>query len=330
MRERARDTYLLPSLGDVLSDKTLLQPPVQLVPGLVWEARSTVLSSLPKAGKSTIACQATAALTMGGDLFGCRAAPVPVAYFSLDEYIGDTARRLVAFGADPHLTAITNERPPSPDAMAGALDAISARLAVIDTISRCWLGYVDDSNDAECVRGWLAPYLEALRSIKCASLWLHHTGKAGLRGLGSVALEAEPDATLVLVHPAQRKMLNADGEHDEDDAAPDDGRRVIQGMTRFTPHIRTALKYEGGRYAVDATPLSRRVRVLRAAGGPNGPFKKGELATLAGGRREATLALIDELRAGGLLAESHGSYTVTDAGRALSTQNDSDEGGEVI
>jgi hypothetical protein len=306
------------SLAEWLTHPELLQAPAAMVPLLLWQGRSTFLSGLPKAGKSTLAAQIAATLSVGGELFGQRLAAMSVLWFALDEFFGDAVRRLHDFGADPARVYIESERPSGVGELCSWCKELGVGLVIIDTATRWWLGRVKKSNDAEEVRAFLAPYLDAMRDLGVAVLILHHTSKAGLRASGSIALEAEPDVSLVLVHPSQRRLLNASGndELDEDNAKPDDGKRIVQGTSRFSPHIRLALKFEGNRFALDAESTSRRDRILEAAGKPNGPFLKGELATQAGGKRQNTLELIDELRALGLLDENHGRYSLSAAGRA--------------
>jgi AAA domain len=305
-----------PTLGDWIADPSLLEPPHPLVDDLIWEARSTILSGLPKCGKTTLACQVSAALSNGGVVFGRRVQPTPVVWLALDEALGDTVRRLLRFGANTLTTRVTNERPKRPGNLVDLCRRSDSRLVIVDTLARWWFGDVKKSGDAEDVREFLVPWIDALRDASVASLPLHHTSKSGVRGAGSYALEAEPDACLVLVHPAQRRMLHADADDADrgDVSDTDDGRRILQGTSRFTPHIKLSLRFDGEQFSVDGQAESRRTRVLRAA--EIGNRTKSDLADAAGGKRQKTLQLVDALRDEGALHEEHGRYRLTDRGLA--------------
>lgn len=57
-------------LDEVLADPTMLQPPLALVPGLVWRGRLSMLAGREKDGKSTFAAAGVAAMTRGHEFLG--------------------------------------------------------------------------------------------------------------------------------------------------------------------------------------------------------------------------------------------------------------------
>ncbi|MDB4893177.1 MAG: hypothetical protein JWL61_5032, partial [Gemmatimonadetes bacterium] len=81
-------------LDELMENESIMRPPPPIVPRLAWAGRSTLLAAREKAGKSTLTGFLTAAVTNGTDFLGEFCAKGDVLVIGLEEFIGDTARRL--------------------------------------------------------------------------------------------------------------------------------------------------------------------------------------------------------------------------------------------
>ena len=129
------------SLGELLTDPSLLEEPEVLIPYLAVASRITLLSGREKSGKSTLTAQLIADATTGRPIFGQPASPrVSVLWYAIDEPLGDTVRRLQTLGADLDHLFISD----APRTWQELVECLAEDLAehpgvslvVIDTLSR--------------------------------------------------------------------------------------------------------------------------------------------------------------------------------------------------
>ncbi len=262
-----RSLPVVRSLGDILSDPRITQPPTFIIPGLVEAGAVTLLSGAPKAGKSTFASQLAADFSAGRPaLDGTPMGPGRVLWFAIDEPLRRLAQRLPTLHPDEDAFRIVGRDGEilTPDSFAALLEEEDPALVVLDTLSQCAADNGIKVNDAESV----APFIKALVSAvqardHCGALLLFHAPHHSARASGSVQWAAVVDATLVLRRPAARMLRPGESPDDAtNDADGEDGRRILEGVTRWGGELRTQLSYRDGQYAIGTgtAPLIDRVR----------------------------------------------------------------------
>lgn len=292
------------TLGECLSDPTLLEPPAVLVPHLAVVGRCTLLSGREKSGKSTLTAQLVADASQGRPVLGAPTSePVMTLWYAIDEPLGDTARRFAALDADLS-RVIVNEHPRTVADLLAHLAADLAKfpdvsLVVVDTLSR--LLSTVKTNAADQVEPVLWRLVDTFRKHDRAAVLLYHTGKAGKEYRGSTAIGATVDEILTL----QRRGEDTDDEDAEED---DDGRRKLVQQGRHL-NGRVQLAYNAGRYGLLDDVNPPRERILRAL--EDGPAKsRNDLAKRAKGKRKAVLAAIEELYQSGEILETDKGFTL--------------------
>ena len=155
-----------------------------VVDDLMPESGMSILGSPPKAGKSTLARCACAAVTGASDevlgrsvtergnaLYFHMEGPAAVAFEHMKEIDPDGKVNFVLQGPDL----------PEPGARVAAMEqaiiALEPRIVIVDTLAKFVSG-VPDINDYNTVSAALAPYDAMLSRHKCHVCWLHHTGKS--------------------------------------------------------------------------------------------------------------------------------------------------------
>jgi RecA-family ATPase len=93
-------------LDEVWENDEMMQPPAPVVPYLAWGSRSTLLAAREKSGKSTLTGYMAAQVSRGGEFLGEPCQRGHVLIIGLEEFIGDTARRLQQFGANGKMISI--------------------------------------------------------------------------------------------------------------------------------------------------------------------------------------------------------------------------------
>ncbi len=81
-------------LDEVWENVKLMQPPAPVVPYLAWGSRSTLLAAREKSGKSTLTGYIAAQVSRGGTFLDEPCHQGNVLIVGLEEFLGDTARRL--------------------------------------------------------------------------------------------------------------------------------------------------------------------------------------------------------------------------------------------
>jgi AAA domain len=255
------------SLGEILSDPKIMRPPTFIVPGLVESGAVTLLSGPPKAGKSTYASQVAADFSRGrAAIDGTPMRAGRVLWFAIDEPLRRLAHRLPALDADPdHFLVVGRENDRlTPDRFAALIEQEAPALVVVDTLSQLAADNGIKVNDAESVAPFIKDLVCAVQAREhCGALLLFHSPHHAARASGSVAWAAVVDATLVLRRPAARVLRPGQSPDDDaDEGTAEDGRRILEGITRWSGEQRTMLSFRDGRYRLGTgeAPLIERVR----------------------------------------------------------------------
>jgi putative DNA primase/helicase len=125
-------------LDELLENDAVMRPPMPIVPRLVWAARSTLLAAGEKSGKSTLTGYLAAQVSRGRTFLGEPCESGVVLIVGLEEYIGDCARRLRDFDADPVRVHVMHKLPSDPDARPSAIMAriqeLRPVLVIVDSL----------------------------------------------------------------------------------------------------------------------------------------------------------------------------------------------------
>lgn len=179
-------------LGEVLDNEELMAPPIAVVPRLAWRGRTTLLSAQVKGGKSTLVGYLAAQVSNGGYFLGAPCLRGSVMIVSLEEALGDTARRLKHFDAHPRYVRLAEHLKGDDKAKLLELRAEIERnkpvLVIVDTLMAYASGDVDSENDASQMQ----PIVQALTNLAhvtgTAILIVHHNAKGGgYRGSSAIA-----------------------------------------------------------------------------------------------------------------------------------------------
>jgi RecA/RadA recombinase len=196
IEERLADPGPLRTLADILRDPSVLELPETVVPRLAYRGRVTLVAGREKSGKSTLAGAGAACVSAGRPFLGETTTPTRVLWVSLEEHLGDLARRFVEHGAEPE-NVLVLERPS--DGLAELETAVrvhAPRLVVLDSLAEFCDRWVDEASQAS---QWVAP-LAALRSLaRTHDLGLqliHHARKSDGRYRDSFAIGAAVDVIL--------------------------------------------------------------------------------------------------------------------------------------
>jgi hypothetical protein len=255
------------TLAELLADPLLMQPPRFIIPRLVEAGAVSLLIGRPKEGKSTLACQLAADLSAGrAALDGTTMDQGTVLWFAIDEPMRRFVPRAENMGADPkrfHVVARDGD-PLTPARIAALLEEVNPSLVVIDTLSQLASDNGIKPNDAESVVPFMKALVSAIQSRpNCGALLIFHAPHHANRAAGSLQWSATVDAMFVLRRRAAK--IPKAGESPDDDAETpegEDGRRILEGISRWDGNQRLQLTYAGGRYALGTgeAPLIDRVR----------------------------------------------------------------------
>jgi putative DNA primase/helicase len=184
-------------LDELLENDSVMRPPPVIVPRLAWAGRSTLLAAREKAGKSTLAGYVTAAVANGSRFLGepCQLGTVLV--IGLEEFIGDTARRLREFRADPTRVHLVSRFSGTPELqheeLSAHVAAVDPVLVIIDSLSAYGRGLVNDDNSATEMTAVMQPLTSVAHESGASLVLIHHTTKATGKSRGSTAITAGVD-----------------------------------------------------------------------------------------------------------------------------------------
>ncbi|MDB4893105.1 MAG: radA, partial [Gemmatimonadetes bacterium] len=149
----------------------------------------------------------TAAVTNGTDFLGEFCAKGDVLVIGLEEFIGDTARRLKHFGANPKKVFLVDrfagEPDMRPEEFRAHVEAVSPLLVIIDSLSAYSRGQVQDDNNASQMTKVVQPLTDVVHQMGCALIIIHHATKSTGRARGSTAITAGVDVVCEFDIPAE-------------------------------------------------------------------------------------------------------------------------------
>ena len=304
-------------LRDLLADPELLREPAQQIPHLTTENATTLFVAREKAGKTTLAAQATTRYLNRepflGVESGCAAEP-RVLWYTIDEPTRDTVIRFRDLGSSPDRLFVSDHPRTLPELLAHLRADLLDQpytLVVIDTLSRALQQSGIKTNDPDDVGAAVRSIVDVLRTHRVAGLLIYHTNKAGDEYSGAVSIGATVDEIVVL------KPRGGDADNDGDGPPIETGKRwLICRGRRLRGSF--ALEFREGTYELDGSTAEDEIarKILCAAEQADTPLKKSELAAkVKGHRRTKVLGKIDELRADGALAENANKYTISPRGR---------------
>lgn len=202
-------------LDEILGNDQLMRPPAPIVPRLVWRGRSTLLAAQEKSGKSTLIGFLAAQVSRGGLFLGdpCQAGDVLIV--ALEESLGDVARRLRHFGADPARIHVVDRLPPDPrerpEALMDHIRAVLPTLVLVDTLMAYGSGIVEDENAVAQMQPLVQGLTDVAHRMDVGLCAAHHNKKTGgYRGSsaigGAVDLIAEMSIPDEERDPRRRKL----------------------------------------------------------------------------------------------------------------------------
>ena len=184
-------------LDELLDNDSIMRPPPPIVPRLAWAGRSTLLAAREKAGKSTLTSYLTACVSRGRPFLGEPCAQGDVLVIGLEEYIGDTARRLRHFDADSKFVHLVDRfaGDPSqrPEEVRAHIESVGPILVIIDSLSAYGLGQIQDDNNASQTIKVVQPLTDVVHQLGCALVLIHHATKATGKYRGSTAIGGAVD-----------------------------------------------------------------------------------------------------------------------------------------
>jgi hypothetical protein len=272
-------------LSTILADPAALEPPALVIPRLAWRGRTTLLAAREKAGKSTLATAAAAAVSQGVLWLGDATTPGTVLWVALEEHVSDLAARFHDWQADAariHVIDSLWGLDEPMDALHAEACAVMPTLLVVDTLS----ALVDATGarpDPGSSTAW-TPIMSALtriaRDTDAAVVHLHHARKSDGAYRDSSAIGAGVDAIVEM----------ADG--------PDADVRVLRVRARWQVgdySIRLAGEPGAKRYELATGEPSLDARVLQYVEAHPGCSARAVRAGVAG-RTEDIGAAIRRLR----------------------------------
>jgi len=275
-----------------------MSPSDPIAPPLFYRGRTVLVAGREKVGKSTLVGGLVAAVTTGGDFLGQAATAGDVLYYSLDEALPDTLQRLQRLGADLTRVFLCTEAPTAPE-LAARLAKYQEALVVIDTINE--LVAHRDLKDASVIMPVLKPIVQALRDAGASGVLLGHASKGRGEFLGAVQIGGVVDAPLTLRRYASRHAPTDAQPNDDDESPPDDGRRVLEGKTRWAGAVKMKLMLDGERYVLLAPPASLREQVLQAI--RRGNATRSALLSIVRHRAQDVRRVLDELIREGVVVD---------------------------
>lgn len=237
-------------LDELWENDAIMRPPPPVVPRMAWSGRSTLLAAREKIGKSTLVGYIAAQVSRGGTFLGEPCPAGDVLIVCLEEYPGDTARRLKQFNADAtriHLLIGFSGDPHSrPQELAEHVEAVDPLLVIVDTLAAYSHGLADDDNSATQMTAVLQPISKIAHEKHVALILVHHSRKTDGRARGSTAITAGTDVVCEIDAP-------------DEDAEPT--LRRVRTVGRVPVQREYQIRYDGDTYTLDKgdAPLDQRI-----------------------------------------------------------------------
>lgn len=239
------------TVSELIARPELLAAPELVLPHLAWRGRLTLVSAVPKHGKSTLIRQGVAAKVTGAPFLEETIRSGRVGMLCLDEPLGDLVRSLYDQGVRGGV--LVREDRPGLEELEETIAGESIELLVIDTLSEFCTGLVDSMNDT----AQSAPIMSALRGIarrtECAIVVIHHLNKAGTSSAGSLQWEAGADVIVTMRQAedvATRRVCRARGRGVFEDFvldwSGDDGYSLASGELSLDLRVYKAIEGNPG------------------------------------------------------------------------------------
>lgn len=277
-------------LSEILRNESVMRPPPPVVPYLAWSARSTLLAAREKSGKSTLTGYMAACVTRGSDFLGEPCERGKVLIVGLEEYIGDTARRLKTFSADENLVEIVTmflgNPADRPSELRAHVEAVGPMLVIVDSLIAYSEGMVSDASNSTQTQLIVSGLTSIAHDTGAALVLIHHARKSDGKYRDSSAIggavdiiaevfppDEESDPTLRRVRPKGRVPARPvdfrfTGESyilaDDSAVKPPLDQRIVS-LLRDRPGLSANAVVEALRDNREAT-LSR-IRLMIASGG---------------------------------------------------------------
>lgn len=287
MQARKRTRWRLDELWE---NDAIMRPPPAIVPRLAWSGRSTLLAAREKAGKSTLTGFITAAVSNGSQFLGESCAQGDVLVIGLEEFIGDTARRLRHFGADPtkvHLVdRFAGEPDLRPDEFRDHVTSVAPLLVIIDSLTAYSHGQIQDDNNATQMAKVVQPLTDVVHQMGVALVLIHHSGKASGKYRGSTAIGGGVDMVCEFDIPAEDT---------------DPTLRRVRSMGRVPVPRSYDIRFDGDTYSLntsESAPIDDRILAVVSS---RPMVTANDVAEAIGGRRTEVLTLIAHMLASGRL-----------------------------
>lgn len=277
-------------LDELWENDAIMRPPPPIVPRFAWASRSTLLAAREKAGKSTLTGFLTAAVSNGTRFLDGQCAQGDVLVIGLEEFIGDTARRLREFRADPKHVYLVDRFAGEP-AMRGAefrdhVESVAPLLVIIDSLTAFGLGIVSDDNNASQMQSVVQPLTDVVHSLGCALIIIHHTTKATGKSRGSTAITAGVDLVVEIDIPREDT---------------DPTLRRVRSVGRVPVPRLYEIRFDGNDYSLTdgvEAPLDERI-IVAVQNRPG--ISAHEVAEAVNARRNEVLTRIGHMLADGRL-----------------------------
>ena len=211
----------------VVTAAALLAEPVTPTPWLVEkmipEGGLALIVAKPKAGKSTLARTLAVSIGRGLSWLGRFVESGPTLYVALEDRRLAVRDHFAQLGLGEHGNRISVYVGPAPsepvDWLAGQIDELKPRLAVIDPLFR-FLPQVDDENSYAELTNKTGALIDLARASKCAIALTHHARKSGGEDgdetLGSTALFGAVDTLLTIRRDGAARTVSTVQREGED------------------------------------------------------------------------------------------------------------------
>lgn len=199
-------------LDELWQNEAIMRPPPPIVPYLAWASRTTLLAAREKSGKSTLTGYMAARVSVGGDFLGEPCHRGRVLILGLEEYIGDTARRLKEFRADGRMIELVDHFAGSaadrPDEVRAHLEAVDPILVIIDSLIAYASGVVTDANNATQTQAIVQSIANLSHETTAAFVIIHHARKADGKYRDSSAIGGAVDVIAEVFPPEETEKTD--------------------------------------------------------------------------------------------------------------------------
>jgi len=243
-------------LDEIWESDSLMRPPNPIVPYLAWASRSTLLAAREKSGKSTLVGYVSARVSTGGDFLGEPCARGDVLIIGLEEFIGDTARRLRDFDADGTRVTLV-DRFAGTDRLAEIRQHIvdvKPLLVIVDSLVAYSRGLITDANNATQTQNVVQGLTDLSHLTAVGLIVIHHARKSDGKYRDSSAIGGAVDIIAEVFPP-------------DETATTDPNRRRVRPIGRV-PARGVDFRFDGHEYTLvdpsgpEKAPIDQRIAAI--------------------------------------------------------------------